>query len=133
MSEKIKFPPRELSFTVGENTYKVKYPNNGQLIQIQSLKHSLTGNQYNSISEGRELSDQLAKYSADRDAFLITCCPQMRKDLKVATFAELEAEDSSKLLTVYIKTILPWLNDWENALNRDPEESMESIGESAAE
>jgi hypothetical protein len=58
-------------------------------------------------------------------AFLSTCCPEMRKDLKVNTFSELDMLASKKLLNIYIKTILPWLTEWEILLNTDEDTKVE--------
>lgn len=122
MSEtKPKLPAREITFKVDENSYTIKYPNTGAFLQIETLKSTLRGN--NSLPE--TTSGQLAYFTADMIAFLSTCCPEMRKDLKVNTFSELDMLASKKLLNIYIKTILPWLTEWEILLNTDEDTKVE--------
>lgn len=122
MAETAKTPPRELSIKVEDNSYVIKYPNTGQFLQIESMKISLTQDKYNSMVTGSTVSSQMARYTTDMIAFLSVCCPQMKKDLKVDTFSELDAIANKKILSIYIKTILPWLFEWEELLNAEDEE-----------
>lgn len=114
-------PSKSITFKVQENEYTVNYPNNGQLIEIESMKARLTGDSYNAISQGETTAAQFARFTVDMIAFFSTCCPNMKKQLNVATFSELDALSSKKLLNVYIKTILPWMMDWEKVLNTEDE------------
>lgn len=114
-------PTKQLTFKVGENEYTTKFPNNGQLMQMQSLKHSLTGGQYNSFVAGLTVADQTERFAADMTAFFITCVPDMKKDLKIESFSQIEAMDRKLLLQVYVKQVLPWLTAWEDWLNSDEE------------
>lgn len=121
MSEKIekKLPQKKISITIDENTYDIDYPKNGQFIQIESLKIALTRGSYNSLSESSNTSTVYAKYTVDMIAFFSTCCPKLREDLKVETFADLDMLSTKKLMKVYINTVYPWLMEWESILNSD--------------
>lgn len=122
MSEQKKMPSRELSFTVDKNNYKVQYPNTGQFLQIETMKVNLKGG----VAMDPTVNGQIANYSADMIAFFHTCCPEMKKDLGVKTFSDLDMLANKKLLNVYIKTIIPWLNEWEILLNTEEEEETKT-------
>lgn len=121
MSEIIekKLPQKKISIVIDENSYDIDYPKNGQFIQIESLKMALTRGSYNSFSESTNTSTLYARYTVDMIAFFSTCCPKLREDLKVETFADLDMLSTKKLMKVYVNTILPWLMEWEVILNAD--------------
>lgn len=112
----MKTPNKSISFSIENNEYSVLWPNNGQFIEIESMKLALTRDTYNSMLGGN-ISSQYAKYTVDMIAFLSVCCPKLKKDLNVESFSELDMLSSKKILNVYIKTILPWITEWENLLN----------------
>lgn len=120
-------PSRSLTFKIEDNDYKSSYPNNGELMQIQSLKHSLSGDKYNEWVQGVTTADQQARFTADMIAFFMVCCPQLKADMKVDAFSSLDAVTNKKLLTVYMKIIFPWLAAWETFLNTDDETEEEEI------
>ena len=115
-------PNKSVSFKLLENDYTVNFPNNGQFIEIESMKVLLTRDTYNTIAEGTSISAQYARYTVDAIAFFSTCCSKLRKDLKVDSFSELDMLSSKKIMSVYVKTILPWLIEWESVLNAEDEE-----------
>jgi len=110
-------PAKEISFKVLDNNYTVKYPNTGQMLQIESMKSTLTGDSYGSFMRAETTAAAIAQLTTDMIAFFTVACPQLRKDLKVDTFSELEALDNKALLKTYVKTIRPWLTEWEQILN----------------
>jgi hypothetical protein len=118
----MKLPEKTLSFRIDENDYTVKYPNNGLFIEIEAMKSLLTRDTYSSMSTGNTISSQLARYTVDMIAFLAVCCPKLKDDLKVGSLSELDMIPSKKVLKVYVKTILPWLMEWEALVNSDDEE-----------
>lgn len=115
----VNLPKSKIEISVSGNDYPIKFPNNGQFIEIEALKARLTRDSYNSMTEGVTTSSQMARYTVDMIAFLSVCCPDIKKDLKVETFSDLEMIDSKKILKIYYKEILPWLTEWELVLNAD--------------
>jgi len=117
----VSLPKEKITITIGENEYSINYPSNGQYIEIEAMKCRLTRDTYNSMSEGSSVSSQLARYTVDMIAFLSVACPKIREDLKADSFSELKMIDSKKILQVYVKSILPWLMEWESVLNAEEE------------
>jgi len=122
MSTQQSLPSKTITFKIIENSYTVSYPNNGQLLDIESTKSLLTRQQYHSIAQGEQISAQRARVTTDWIAFMSVCCPDLKKELLVKSFSELDQDSSKKILLVYIREILPWLIQWEEVLNADDEE-----------
>jgi hypothetical protein len=122
MSTQQSLPSKTITFKVLENSYTVPYPNNGQLLDIESTKSLLTRQQYHSIAQGEQVSAQRARLTTDWIAFMSVCCPDLKKELLVNSFSELDQIASKKILLIYIRVILPWLIQWEDILNADDEE-----------
>lgn len=118
-------PSTTIKFKILENEYTATCPNNGEYLSIESMKHKLTDNKYNEISSNPDPASQRAKFDADMMSFFIICCPQVRDDLKIKSFSELDRLSSNKLVKVYLKTILPWLMNWDQVVNADLEEEEE--------
>jgi len=123
------FPKSQIEFKVKNNKYTIDYPNTGQLIDVEKMKAVLSGNSYDGISNQNTNSGFYAKYLIDTVATINILCPQLVKDLKVKSILDLSAVDSNMLLKIYVKELLPWFIDWENALNSDDEELDGSTNE----
>lgn len=121
MLEKSKLPAKEIEFTIDGNKYKIPYPNNGQMLQIESMKISLTRSTYSSMTGSDTIIGQIARYTVDMIALLSVCCPEIKKDLMVETFSDLDALSNKRLLDAYVKQIIPWLREWEEILNSEEE------------
>lgn len=115
-------PNKKLSFKIEDNDYEVTFPNNGEFIEIESMKSKLSRGEYASISDNLTLEAQIAKYTVDLIAFFGTCCPKVRTDLKVDSLSELDMLSSKKILKVYVDEILPWLKLWIEVINSNEEE-----------
>lgn len=116
------FPKSQVEIAVKDRKYKIDYPNTGQLIDIEKMKATLSGNSYDGISNQNTNSGFYAKYLIDMVATFNILCPDLIKDLKVKSILELNAVDSNILLKIYVKELLTWFIEWENALNSDDEE-----------
>lgn len=123
-------PKTKLNFKILENDYSVTYPNNGEFIEIEAMKSLLTRDTYNTMSNGGSVSSQLARYTVDMIAFFSVCCSKLRKDLKVDSLSSLDMMSSKKVLKVYIDSILPWLMEWESAINAADEEEVKTENKS---
>lgn len=117
----VALPKEKITIAIGENEYSISFPDNGQYIEIEAMKCRLTRDTYNSMASGGSVSSQMARYTVDMIAFLSVACPKIREDLKVESFSELKMIDSKKILQVYVKSILPWLMEWESVLNAEEE------------
>lgn len=116
-------PNRVKKITVEGNNYDLNYPSTGGLIDIEVLKASLTNDKYESISYSGTNASTFVRYTVDMIASLSVMCPKLKADLKVKTFVELDPLTTKKLLNIYVKEVLPWLNEWEVVLGSDDSET----------
>jgi len=102
---------KTLSFTFGENEYKIEFPNNRQYIAIQNTKAALASNYDSFAFMGTEA--QFAELLVDTQAHLTILCPDLIKDLN-KPFGDLDLVDSRKLSEAYANQFRPWYNKWMN-------------------
>ena len=113
---KIEVPSKTFNLKIKEQTYEVKFPNTGQLLDIQQRKSIITNGQYGNFSD-QGTSGLYAKYLADMIATFEVLIPKLKADLNVSIM-ELESADSKDLLNVYLTDFLPWYEKWLTFLNK---------------
>lgn len=105
-------------------TYKLDFPTVGKFIDIKVLETKL--------SQG--MSAQLVSGTTGQfDAFLFittfahfsVLCPELLKDLKVASLLDLSIEDFKELSEVYLSEIQPWIS----GVKSEIKEGMNDDGE----
>ena len=119
-----KMPLRKMTFKIEQNSYDVEFPNTGGLIEIEVLKAQLSRNQYSSLSQSGS-TGLYNKFIIDMIATFTVLFPTLKKDLNVKTISELHPLETKKLLKVYLSDVLVWMNEWEEILNSDDEETVE--------
>ena len=107
-----KTPAKAIVLKIEENSYEVKFPNNGQFINMEVKKSLLSNGQYDSLgfdtgygSDARDFIDMICTFSV--------LCPQLLSDMNVKNFLDLDMIETKKLYNqVYKKQFLPWYNQW---------------------
>lgn len=115
-------PDRSLEIVVGDKTYKLNFPNTGELMDLAILRSRLSEGNYNSIANTLILGDKLAQFSIDTIAHLSILCPSLLNDLNVKNYTDLDVLSMKKLIRIYIDKIFPWMNSWYELLNSLDEE-----------
>jgi hypothetical protein len=111
------YPEKSIEITIKNNRYQVKFPNNGQLIDIQAMKNRLANGQY--LNFEWNAFDPLMKRAKDSIDMLSTfsiLIPDLKKDLNVSTIVALDIEFENELLRAYRDQFLPWFNQWTEIL-----------------
>lgn len=105
----------------------VKFPNVGQLMDIESMKMALTNGQYALMIES---GTQLATFQldiADAVSYLSVLVPDLKKEYGVKNWGALEAKQGKQLVNIYKKQFLPWFKPMMDELTKvDTDESSES-------
>ena len=101
---------RSKKITIGEKLFIVNFPNVGQMIDIESMKQSLTGNRYGSMASSGIASMYLALDIVDTIAFLTICVPDIAKYYNITDYSSLSSDKINTYVTVYKEQILPWYN-----------------------
>lgn len=119
-------PSEKLTIKIQENEYEISFPNNGQLIDIESQKHTLSGGNVDSLLLGRTSSSNMAWVTVSMVATFSILIPDLIKSLRVKSLLELTPMQSKELTNVYLKDYLKWYQEWEAIINEDLEKVEES-------
>lgn len=114
----IQAPASKISVTIGPNSYDIKLPNNGQLIDIERWKIQLTSGTHKDMLFGRGPSQQ-AYLITEVIATLSVLIPDLSKDLNVKSLLELDMIMSKQIIKSYEDTIYPWLQQMINYCNQE--------------
>ena len=99
---------REKKFKVGERTFIVKFPNVGQIIDMESLKQALTNNRYGQMAASAVVSMYYALDLVDTIAFFQVCVPEAKRYFDVNDYTALSPERMDAFMEAYRTEIKPW-------------------------
>lgn len=107
---------REITVEYNGKKFQIKFPNVGQLIDIESLKNGLTGGKYGSFAASGVKSMYFVLDIVDTIAFLTVMCPKLKnfiteEDGDKLDYTSMKPETVKKLVDLYKKQILPWFNN----------------------
>lgn len=108
---------RQIEVEIAKNNYSIKFPNSGELMDIDLLKVQITNGRYDSFKFSLNPSFQNTALKVDAVAFFNTMVPKLKKDMTVKSFFDLEEEQLQVLVKVYEDEILPWLEEWMTVLS----------------
>lgn len=124
-------PEEQIKFEFGGETYQVKYPDNGQIMDIEANKVSLSSGKYLDWLRMGTVSGTAinALNICDMVATLTVLVPTLKKRLRVESLLRLTPIQTRKLSKAFAQTILPWLNAWDEALATAEDEDDETADE----
>jgi hypothetical protein len=103
---------REITISYNGKKFQVKFPNVGQLIDIESLKNALTGGKYGSFAASGVKSMYFILDIVDTIAFLTVMCPKLKNFITEEEdgidYTQMKPETVKALVNVYKEQILPW-------------------------
>lgn len=121
---------REIVVNYNEKKFQIKFPNVGQMIDIESLKNALTGGKYGSFAASGIKSMYFILDIVDTIAFLSVMCPRLKnfiteEDGEKLDYTQMKPETVKTLINVYKNQILPWYSKWLEQLYSTANESVE--------
>lgn len=90
------------------NEYDVQFPNVGQLQDIESFKIAFTGGRYVDMALGGLRTQMYALDLADAIAYLSVLVPELKHDLKVKSWRELDPFVAKRVITDFKNNFLKW-------------------------
>jgi hypothetical protein len=99
---------RTIQIRIETNVYNVNFPNVGQMMDIENMKMSLTNGSYADMVRSGLKSSYYNTEIVDTIAHLWVLIPELRADLQVRNFSELDPFVAKKLLKVYREQFTPW-------------------------
>ncbi len=97
-------------FKIGEREFVAKFPNVGQMLDMESLKMALTNGQYGIMAASKVHSMYRALDTADAIAFFQICVPDVAKWFNIESYIALSQEKLKPYVDVYNKDLKPWLD-----------------------
>jgi hypothetical protein len=104
---------RSVIVSLNEKEYKLNRPNNGQLLEIEVMKHRLSGGLYQDLVFTNLISSQNTINTIDMISNMSVLCPEIIKDLKI-NIAKIDIIDSLPILKVYMSEVHPWVTKWQS-------------------
>ena len=127
---------REITINYSGKKFPIKFPNVGQMIDIESLKNALTGGKYSSFAASGIKSMYFILDMVDTIAFLSVMCPKLRNFITEEEdnidYTQMKPESVKELVNIYKKDILPWYSQMLEQLYSSANESIESENKRAA-
>lgn len=120
---------RNVDFSVKGNTYKLKMPTMGQLIEIENRKAVFAQNNYGGIVKNKTNLSERSLDMVDMAAYLYTLAPDLIKDLNASSLFELDVMDAKELYDAFKEQVLPWIANIESTLLRPKAEKKEDGAE----
>ena len=121
---------REIVINYNGKKFQVKFPNVGQMIDIESLKSALTGGKYGAFAASGIKSMYFVLDMVDTIAFLSVVCPNLKRyvagDEDGLEYTEMKPETIKALVNIYKKEILPWYSKILDQLYSSADEATES-------
>lgn len=102
---------REITITYNDKKFVVKFPNVGQLIDIESLKNALTGGKYGSFAASGVRSMYFILDIVDTIAFFTVMCPKLKNFVTEeddVDYTKMKPESVKSLVKLYKEQVLPW-------------------------
>lgn len=124
--QKSPMPSRTLHIEIGDNPYEIKFPTNGQLIDIERMKIQLTNGTHKDMLSTMQPSTMQAYLLAEVIATFTVLIPDLvKKDIATKSLLDLDPIQSKPLVKAYTKQYYPWFNSWMNVINEDEVEEQE--------
>jgi hypothetical protein len=122
-------PAEQISFDFEGEKVTISYPNNGQILDIEANKMTLSTGQYRQWMLTGSDSAINALNICDMCAVLTVLAPSLQKRLRVKNLLELKPLQTRKLSRQFAEKVLPWLQEWDAVLNAADDEDESTAGE----
>lgn len=110
-----------------EVDYIAKFPNVGQLMDIENIKMSLTNGKYVEMAISVLKIHIFQLDMVDAIAYFSILCPEMKENLGIKNWRELDASLAKELTSVYKKQFIPWFKPILDELLKIDEEDDSNI------
>ena len=99
---------RDIKFSIQDKTFTAKFPNVGQMIDMESLKQALTRGKYGQMAQSGVASAYFALDLVDAISFFQVCAPMLSKYFEIRDYTEVDLNVADELVKVYREVIKPW-------------------------
>lgn len=101
---------RQKKFTIDGATFVAKFPNVGQLIDLESFKQALTNNRYGQMAASGIASMYHALDLVDAVAFFQVVVPEVGKRFDIKNYTQMQLDEIKYIIEAYQNEIKPWFD-----------------------
>lgn len=101
---------RQKKFTINGATFIAKFPNVGQLIDLESFKQALTSNRYGQMAASGVASMYQALDLVDAIAFFQVVVPEVGKRFDINNYTQMGLDEIKNIVDAYQNEIKPWFD-----------------------
>ena len=124
---------RTKSFKIGQKQFTAKFPNVGQIIDIDSMKQALSGNRYGSMAASGLASAYYALDLIDAISFYQIVCPEVGRYYDIKNYAEMQLDEIEDIVKAWKDEIQPWYIETMNEIRGISKQSMEDADSTKGE
>jgi len=129
---------KEINIEINGNAYAVKFPNIGQMIDIETKKAVYSGGEYNNLLQSSLVLPNLAASLIDAISTFTVLIPELKTNLTIDNIFELDMADGLKITKAYNEVFSPWYLQWLQELEivakpKSTEDKVETVSENEAE
>ena len=124
---------RTKSFKIGQKQFTAKFPNVGQIIDLDAMKQALSGNRYGSMAASGLASAYYALDLIDAISFYQIVCPEVGRYYDIKNYADLELDKVEDLMKAWKDEIQPWFIETMNEIRGVSKQSMEDADDTKGE
>jgi hypothetical protein len=101
---------RQKKFTINGAAFIAKFPNVGQLIDLESFKQALTSNRYGQMAASGVASMYQALDLVDAIAFFQVVVPEVGKRFDIKNYTQMSLDEIKHIVDAYQNEIKPWFD-----------------------
>jgi len=104
-----------------DQTFEIKFPTNGQLIDIETMKVTLSNGLYRQLVSANNVPANIALDLVDSIATFSILIPALKTHLKVDNILDLSPIETKDMVKAYKTQYFPWYSEWIKVLQKDLE------------
>lgn len=101
---------KQKKFTIDGTTFIAKFPNVGQLIDLESFKQALTTNRYGQMASSGVVSMYQALDLVDAIAFFQIVVPEVGKRFDINNYTQMGLDEIKHIVDAYQNEVKPWFD-----------------------
>jgi hypothetical protein len=114
---------KSIKIKIQDNEYTIKFPNIGQIIDIESNKIGYSNGRYSQMARSGIVSTNIALELVEMTATFSVVIPQFITDLRVTSLFDLDPIAAKELCKEYREKFVPWYSEWIMLLKEEDKET----------
>ena len=113
---------KQIKVNIQEKEYTINFPTTGQLIDIETMKVSISKGMYSGLVATMSKSSLLSLDLIDSISTFIILIPDIKDEMKFDNILDISPIDAQELVVIYKKVYFPWFAEWLKVMKKKEEE-----------